>query len=209
VRFVSDTPPAALVARLARTYLAQDTAIVPVLRQLFLSAEFAASAGSKTRTPYEDFIGSIRALGVRPDAKGTDGVRALQWMSSDIGQAPFGWPLPNGYPDVASAWSSSATTLAKWNAHLTFASTGWPSQLQRPTPRSYFGATLPTTYGAAIDVLRAKLCLPAISSAQRAAICAFLGHVPGDALKPTDALFGWRLPSVLALLLDTPHYSVR
>ncbi|MCU1675648.1 MAG: hypothetical protein JWM93_406 [Frankiales bacterium] len=209
VRFVADNPPAALVSRLAATYLRSDTAITPVLRQLFLSAEFAASAGKKTRTPYEDFIGSLRALGVQPDATGTEGVRALQWISSDIGQPPFGWPLPNGYPDVASAWASSATTLAKWNTHLTFASSGWPKPLRRPTPRSYFGAALPTTYGAAIDVLRAKLCLPAITSGQRSAICAFLGHRPGDALKPTDALFGWRLPSVLALLLDTPNYSIR
>ncbi len=179
VRFVSDTPPPALVARLARTYLASGTAIVPVLRQLFGSREFAASAGQKIRTPYEDFIGSLRALGVRPDATGTAGIRALQWMSHDVGQSPFGWPLPNGYPDVAPAWASSATTLAKWNTHLTFASPGWPKQLQRPAPRSYFGATLPTTYGAAVDALRTKLCLPAISAGQRTAICAFLRPRPG------------------------------
>jgi hypothetical protein len=40
-------------------------------------------------------------------------------------------------------------------------------------------------------------------------VCAFLGHRPTDALKPGDALFGWRLPSALALLLDTPLHSVR
>jgi hypothetical protein len=130
-------------------------------------------------------------------------------MSAEVGQPPFGWPLPNGYPDVAAAWSSSATTLARWNAHLTFAGHGWPKPLRRPQPASYFGATLPTTYGAAIDVLRGSLCLPPITSTQRAAICRFLDHAPTDTLKPTDALFGWRLPSVLALLLDTPHYSVR
>jgi uncharacterized protein (DUF1800 family) len=209
VRFVSDTPPLTLVNKLAKTYLAGDTAIVPVLRQLFLSPEFAASAGKKVRTPYEDFIGSLRALGVRPDVKGTDGVRALQWLASDVGQPPFGWPLPNGYPDIASAWSSSATTLARWNAHLTFASHGWPNQLQRPAASAYFGKTLPTTYGAAIDVLRNALCVPPIAAAHRTAICAFLDHKPTDVLKPTSSLFGWRLPSVLALLLDTPHYSVR
>ena len=209
VRFVTDSPSPALVARLATTYLAGDTAIAPVLRQLFLSKEFAASAGAKVRTPYEDFIGALRALALQPDATGTDGVRALQWMSHDVGQPPFGWPLPNGYPDVATAWASSATTLAKWNTHLTFASHGWPKQLGRPAASSYFGATLPTTYGAAIDVLRVALAVPPISAAQGAAICAFLGHQPTDVLKPKDSLFGWRLPSVLALLLDTPHYSVR
>src|SRR4051794_16182738 len=61
VRFVADDPPAALVARLAQVYLEQDTAIVPVLRALFTSAEFAASAGRKTRTPFEDLAATIRA----------------------------------------------------------------------------------------------------------------------------------------------------
>ena len=48
-RFVSDTPDPALVDRLAQTYLNRGTAIVPVLRQLFLSKEFASSMGEKVR----------------------------------------------------------------------------------------------------------------------------------------------------------------
>ncbi|HEU0172603.1 MAG TPA: DUF1800 domain-containing protein, partial [Acidimicrobiales bacterium] len=42
VRFVSDMPPGELVDRLAETYLAEGTAIVPVLSTLFRSAEFWA-----------------------------------------------------------------------------------------------------------------------------------------------------------------------
>jgi uncharacterized protein (DUF1800 family) len=209
VRFVADVPPPALVARLASVYLTNRTAIAPVLRALFTSPEFAASAGHKLRTPYEDFVASLRVLGIQPDTTGTQGIRALQWLANDVGQPPFGWPMPNGYPDVATGWSSAATTLARWNAHMTFASPYWPKQLGRRSAAWWFGSTLPTTYAAAIDVLRTKLCLPPLSAAQRAAVCAFLGHRPTDALKPGDALFGWRLPSALALLLDTPLHSVR
>ena len=39
IRFVSDDPPAGLVSRLAKTYLEHDTAITPVLKQLFTSPE--------------------------------------------------------------------------------------------------------------------------------------------------------------------------
>ena len=46
-RFVSDTPSEALVQTLAATYLASDTAIVPVLRRLFDHPEFWASVGNK------------------------------------------------------------------------------------------------------------------------------------------------------------------
>ena len=42
-RFVSDTPQPGLANELAHTYLANDTAIVPVLRKLFRSKTFAAS----------------------------------------------------------------------------------------------------------------------------------------------------------------------
>ena len=68
-RFVGDTPPAALVTRLADVYLKNDTQIVPVLRELFGSAEFAASAGQKLRRPMEHLAAVARALDVR---QGTD-----------------------------------------------------------------------------------------------------------------------------------------
>jgi uncharacterized protein (DUF1800 family) len=48
-RFVSDTPPASLVRRVAAAYLANDTAIVPTLRTLFGSAAFPLSKGHAAR----------------------------------------------------------------------------------------------------------------------------------------------------------------
>ena len=44
-RFVADEPPKSLVSRLADTYQANDTAIVPVLRALFTSREFTVLLG--------------------------------------------------------------------------------------------------------------------------------------------------------------------
>jgi len=49
IRFVSDDPPDSLVNALAEVYLANGTAIVPWLRALFGSAEFADSIGRKAR----------------------------------------------------------------------------------------------------------------------------------------------------------------
>ena len=46
-KFVHQDPPAALVRRLAKVYLANDTEIVPVLRALVASKEFRAAAGKK------------------------------------------------------------------------------------------------------------------------------------------------------------------
>ena len=65
MKFVRDGPPRALVERLAKVYLDNDTAIVPVLRALIASAEFAASTKAKMRDATEDVVGTWRALGAQ------------------------------------------------------------------------------------------------------------------------------------------------
>ena len=104
--FVSDAPDSTLVDSLAAVYLEHDTDVVPVLRALFRSRQFAASAGLKLRRPAEDVYAAARAVGTLPPASGTAGIRDLMWQLDTLGNSPFGWPPPNGYPDVAGAWLS-------------------------------------------------------------------------------------------------------
>jgi uncharacterized protein (DUF1800 family) len=214
VRFVSDSPPATLLAALKATYLKHDTAIVPVLRQLFSSAQFAASAGRKIRRPYEDLVAAVRVLGLRPDTKGTVGIQALYWTLLDMGQAPMAWSPPNGYPDVALAWQSAAGTLARWNAHLSIAGRWWPNTLTGPALSTMVPKKLPATHGEMIDVLSKRLLQRSLPKAQKTAICAFLTDewttvTPSAALTRNSTLVGWRLPYVVALLLDSPLHSLR
>jgi len=214
VRFVSDTPPASLLRALKATYLAHDTAIVPVLRQLFGSAEFAAAAGQKVRRPYEDLAAAVRVLGLRPDAKGTAGIQALHWTLVDIGHGPLAWNPPNGYPDVAPAWQSAAGTLGRWNAHLNVAARWWPTTLTGPALITMVPKRRPATYGALLDVLSNRILQQPISARQKAAICTFLTDewttvTPSKALPKNSAALGWRLPSIVALLLDSPQHALR
>lgn len=208
-RFVSDTPPAALVSRLASIYVSNGTAIAPVLKALFTSAEFAASTGSKIRTPYEDALATIRILGFRPDESGTQSLSDLIWTTRNMGQAPMGWPAPNGYPDVAVAWSGASGTLARWNFHLA-AAAGWTLKtMTRPELAALLPTPTPATYGAYVDALAARLLIPPLTSGQRTAVCSFLGHAEGVELQSTSAALGWRLPYVVALLLDSPNFATR
>ena len=46
----------------AAVYLANDTAIVPVLRHIFNSTEFLASRDQKARRPFEHVVACLRAL---------------------------------------------------------------------------------------------------------------------------------------------------
>ena len=214
VRFVSDTPPAPLLRALKATYLAHDTAIVPVLRQLFGSAEFAAAAGQKVRRPYEDLIATVRVLGRKPDATGTVGIEALHWLLIDMGHGPLAWSPPNGYPDVAPAWQSAAGTLARWNAHLNIAAGWWPKTLTGPALTTMVPKKLPPTYGALLDVVSNRLLQQPLPAQQKTAICAFLSDewttiTPSKALPKNSVALGWRLPFVVALLLDSPRHSIR
>jgi uncharacterized protein (DUF1800 family) len=214
VRYVGDTPPPALVKALTGTYLAHDTAIVPVLRQLFGSAEFAAAAGKKVRRPFEDLVATVRVLGLKPDRTGTVGIQALHWMVADMGQGPLAWNSPDGYPDVAPAWQSAAGTLARWNAHMNIAAGWWPRTLTGPALKTILPKQRPATYGALLDVLSKRLLHRSLPTGQKQAICTFLSDgsttlTPSTALPADGAALGWRLPFVVALLLDSPLHAIR
>ena len=62
--FVSDEPSAELVSALARSYRLSGTDISATLRTLAAHPELLASAGKKLRNPIEDFLATVRALGV-------------------------------------------------------------------------------------------------------------------------------------------------
>jgi hypothetical protein len=132
-RFVADTPPPALVASAAQVYLANDTAIAPVLRHIFHSAEFAASAHSKVRRGFEILTAYARAMGgtVDPDPVGelSNHLHGNGWgMLSALGQRLWGQVTPDGYPDTGPDWISADGLLRRWDVAGTVTATwleGW------------------------------------------------------------------------------------
>jgi uncharacterized protein (DUF1800 family) len=209
IRFVSDDPPKSLIDRLAATYHHHGTAILPVLRQLFASREFHESDGEKVRTPYEDFVATLRVLRIEPPRTGTEAIRNLQWLSSTVGQPPLGWHAPNGYADTAAAWSSTSATLGKWNLHMGMAGHWWPPGLRYRALTDFVPKPLPATHGHLVDGLAAALNVPALNDVQRAALTAFVGQKPSSALAAGDEAVTWRLPSLVALILDSSHQARR
>ncbi|WP_229072662.1 DUF1800 domain-containing protein [Actinoplanes sp. DH11] len=210
VRFVADEAPASLVGRLADVYLKNDTAIVPVLRALFTSPEFAASAGRKTRTPFEDMIAAIRALGLGPEREGTKALDALYNAMVDAGNAPFRWAAPNGYPDIAAAWASPAAFVQRCNLHLNLA-TGWyPKQLNRPADLlKSLVPVLPATYGALVDALAVRLVGAKLPAAHTAAVLSVASKMPNTPLTGNDKSLAGAAPYLIALVLDAPSFQLR
>jgi uncharacterized protein (DUF1800 family) len=210
VRFVADDAPATLVAKLAKVYLDNDTAIVPVLRALFTSPEFAASIGQKVRTPFEDQAAAVRALGLGPEASGVKALDALYNNLVSLGNAPLRWAPPNGFPDVAVAWASPSAFLMRCNIHLNLA-TGWfPSQLIRPADMlKALVPVLPATYGGLVDALAKRLIGVPLPAAHVAAVLSVAAKTPTSPLTAKDNSVTGSLPYLIALVLDSPSFQLR
>jgi uncharacterized protein (DUF1800 family) len=108
-RFVADegSIPGALVERLAATFDRTDGDIRQVLGMLFRSEEFRYGPTRKLRRPFDFAIAALRALNAQVEG---DGVLAHLRL---MGQAPYQWAMPNGYPEEARAWMSGL--LPRWN----------------------------------------------------------------------------------------------
>ena len=210
-RFVSDTPSDALVSSLAQTYLENDTAIVPVLRVLFSSTEFANSIGAKTYRPYEHIIATARLMGIQPSTSANvDACEQLVWMANDAGHNPFGQSFPTGQPDTADAWASTATTLRRWNNTISVVAGWYPTDVNRPDLRSHVvGSVLPATHGALVDVIAQNLLGRALDADHRAAALTFIGATDAKALTSSSSAVNWRLPQLVALILDSPYQTMK
>ena len=106
--FVADTPPPALVERLAARFLATGGDIREVLQTLFASPEFWDSAGQKYKTPYEYVISAVRAAGVP-----LNNVRPLLGWMSRLGMPLYQCQTPDGYQDTEEAWLSPDATMQR------------------------------------------------------------------------------------------------
>lgn len=210
LRFISDEPDPAFVDELAGVYLANNTAIKPVLRHLFASQTFRSSVGGKLRRPYEDVIGSLRLLGYRPEpGGGTDGLRSLHWMMNEIGHAPFAWPLVDGYPDDAISWMSAGSTLNRWNRHYSLAAHWAADDLPQPPLRSLLPHRLPRTWGTMLDDLARRLVFRTLDSHHKRVILEFLDVRSTDPFEKRDADARHKMAPAVALILDSPYYGVR
>ncbi|MEP6718264.1 MAG: DUF1800 domain-containing protein [bacterium] len=121
--FVSDTPPPALVDRVAATFLKSNGDIRETLRTIFFSPEFNSPDAyrAKVKRPFELAISAIRTLG--GETNGGPGLH--QWIAR-MGEPLYGFQTPNGYSDAAESWVNTGGLLERLNFGLTLASNRIP-----------------------------------------------------------------------------------
>ncbi len=107
-RFIADEPPAAAVKTVAEAFTKNQGDIPETLRSLFSTEEFSNTRGNKFKRPFNYIVSALRATGAD-----TDGGKPLIDYLLRMGHAPFHYPTPDGYPEVAAPWM--ATLLWRWN----------------------------------------------------------------------------------------------
>jgi uncharacterized protein (DUF1800 family) len=118
-RFVSDTPPPALVDRVAARFRQTDGDLREVMRTILTSSEFLAPGayGTKVKTPLEFVVSAIRATSAQVDSA-QPLVRAMR----DLGMPLYFCQPPTGYKDTADAWVNTGALVGRMNFALDLAS---------------------------------------------------------------------------------------
>jgi uncharacterized protein (DUF1800 family) len=117
-RFVADTPPPALVQRMAKTFQKSGGDIREVMRTMIYSPEFWSKDAyrAKVKTPYELVVSSVRALGTDVDTP----MPLVQWVAR-IGEPLYQCQPPTGYSDKSETWVNSGALLNRLNFSLALA----------------------------------------------------------------------------------------
>ncbi len=118
-RFISDTPPEALVDRMAATFAKTGGDLRAVMTTLLTSREFLSPAddASKVKTPLEFVVSALRATG----ADIRDG-KPLVRSVEQLGMPLYQCQPPTGYADSADAWVNTGALVQRMNLALALAS---------------------------------------------------------------------------------------
>ena len=204
VRFVSDGPSDDLVDRLAKVYLDSGTDIRAVVSAIFLSTDFWSSIGARMRRPLEDIVGAGRVLDVKP---GDDTPGALGWLYGTVNSdyhAPYQWPAPNGYPDVAAAWLSAGSQISRWNVHRRYLDRGF-GKLTYVDPKALQPATAGQTASDWLASLEVRLVGRTLPDDHHRALLSGVGLSGAEpAQRGVDAS-----RNLAALILDSAYFQLR
>ncbi|MDE2125648.1 MAG: DUF1800 domain-containing protein [Armatimonadetes bacterium] len=107
IRFLG-TPQPVIVRAAAAAYLKSGTDIRATLRPILLDGLFMPDAAAPLLKRPLDYVTSA----LRATAADTDGGGPIQQGLASMGQPLYQWPMPDGFPEKASAWRSSL--LPRW-----------------------------------------------------------------------------------------------
>jgi uncharacterized protein (DUF1800 family) len=211
VRFVSDNPSDALVNHLADVFRDSGTDIKATLTALIEHPEFTDAVGKKVRTPTEDVAATFRLLDVKmtKPSRATDAANAIFYLCKTVGQVPFGWERPDGFPDDGEAWSSAGRMMGSYRVHNSTAGHWYPRT--GVTYRTH-ASWLPQSrirFDLFVDHLCRTLHGRGATSLVLGAACIVVDAQPGEIITTDHRVIKWRMPRLIGLLLDTQQHLTK
>jgi len=204
VRFVSDNPPAALVDRMAETFLKNDGDIREVMKTMLASPEFWAPEAyrAKVKTPLEFVVSALRASA----ADVTDAMPAVRHLQN-MGMPLYGMQPPTGYSTKADAWVNSSALLDRMNFALALAA----GKLKGVAvdPERLISATTPSDSQQALAALESSLLAGDVSQQTHQVISARLQDPKISRRKLDDPPRPPNLAMIEGLLLGSPEFQRR
>jgi uncharacterized protein (DUF1800 family) len=107
-RFIADDPPPEAINQVAAVFARTGGDIRATLASLFATEHFRNHRGNKFKRPFNFVASSLRAAAARTDSS----LEIIDYLHR-MGQAPFNYPTPEGYPEQAGPWMG--TLLWRWN----------------------------------------------------------------------------------------------
>jgi uncharacterized protein (DUF1800 family) len=162
--FLSDTPPDALVQRMAQSFRATDGDVVSVLLTMFKSPEFTASLAAKAK--YKDPVQFVlSAIRLAYDNKVILNAQPIMGWLNRLAEGLYNHPTPDGYPMVAAAWNSPGQMATRFEIARAIGSNA-AGLFKAPPPDTAERPAFPQIAGA----LYFNAVQPTLSQATRAAL---------------------------------------
>lgn len=117
--FISDTPPPAVIERMAAAWQRHDGALRPVYAALIDSNEAWSADARKLKTPDDFVVSTLRSTGATTIAQ----PRVLVGLLGRLGQPPFTPRSPAGFADGAADWSGADAVWKRIQAAQSLAET--------------------------------------------------------------------------------------
>ena len=203
-RFVSDAPPANLIEQVANSFLRSGGDIKTMLRTIFASVEFKASADLKIKRPIEFIVGALRVT--EATLTGSTYGRALNTRFEQLGQLFCAWPAPNGYPDSTGYWINTTAWLSRWNYAFALAEGTLDAGI-RLNAAALVGPS--KSAEALVDSMAERILRRSLSVADRATLIATAANGAANDRLIAVELLSTRANEVLALMLSSRYFTYR
>ncbi|MCU0497537.1 MAG: DUF1800 domain-containing protein [Anaerolineae bacterium] len=204
-RFVSDRPAESLIESTTQVFIDTDGNIREVMRHILKSAEFMAAEGQKFRRPLDFVVAIMRTF--KPHLQ-FGNLEPVLTMLEPLGQLPFFWHPPNGYPDAAGAWINTNGLLHRWNTALTMALAG-DGYVDGASFNVAAVVPMPNTVGELVDLATERVIGGGIAPEDRDQLIAFVSRNADPNEVITDDLYYTKLPTLLGLLMASPYFQWR